>query len=119
MKEKVSAILNLMKLMNVKVEDLVIYNGEIERNGKFPLEVFYSDRTRSFDISHYQEDNRHPLGIIINAFFNFDLFDRASIAVLGEEINRQRAHHCYNFKFNQVALESTYVYVIPVYELKH
>ena len=66
MKEKVSAILNLMKLMNVKVEDLVIYNGEIEQSGKFPLEVFYSDRTRSFDVSHSQESKRHPLGVIIN-----------------------------------------------------
>lgn len=66
MKEKVSAILNLMKLMNVRVEDLIIYNGQIEQSGKFPLEVFYSDRTRSFDVSHSQESKRHPLGVIIN-----------------------------------------------------
>ena len=66
MKEKVAAILNLMKLMNVKVEDLIIYNGQIEQSGKFPLEVFYSDRTRSFDVSHSQESKRQPLGVIIN-----------------------------------------------------
>jgi len=63
--EKVSTILNLMKLMNVKVDDLMIYDGSIEQSGKFPLEVFYSDRTHSFDVSHSQEDKRHPLGVII------------------------------------------------------
>ena len=64
-KEKVSAVLNLMKLMNVEVNDLIIYDGSIEQSGKFPLEVFYSDRTHSFDVSHSQEDKRHPLGVII------------------------------------------------------
>lgn len=64
-KEKVSAVLNLMKLMNVEVNDLVIYDGSIEQSGKFPLEVFYSDRTHSFEVSHFQEGKRNPLGVII------------------------------------------------------
>lgn len=66
MKQKVRALLNLMKEMGVTINDLVIYDDSIETTGKFPLEVYFSDQTRSFDVEHYYKGkHRTPEGVII------------------------------------------------------
>lgn len=64
MKEKVEAILKLMEVMGVSIEDLQVYR--LKTTNKFPLEVYYDDKTKSDDIAYYKEhQNRHPIGIVI------------------------------------------------------
>ena len=73
MKQKVRALLNLMKEMGVTINDLLIYDDSIETTKKFPLEVYFSDQTRSFDVEHYYKGkHRTPEGVIIsNTVFRF------------------------------------------------
>ncbi len=53
--------------MNVTISDLSIYDDSIESTKKFPLEVYFSDKTRSFDVEHYNKGTqRIPLGVIID-----------------------------------------------------
>ncbi len=66
MNRKVRALLNLMKEMGVTINDLLIYDDSIETTKKFPLEVYFSDQTRSFDVEHYYKGkHRTPEGVII------------------------------------------------------
>ena len=65
MKEKVQAILRLMKVMNVTINDLQLFD-DIEATKKFPLEVYYDDQTKSDDLEYYKKGlKRSPVGIVI------------------------------------------------------
>ncbi len=66
MKQKVRALLALMKEIGVTIDDLVMYDDSIETTKKFPLEVYFSDQTRSVDVEHYYKGkHRTPEGVII------------------------------------------------------
>ena len=67
MKEKVQAILKLMKVVGVTIEDLQVFNDSIESTKKFPLEVYYDDKTKSDDLEYYKKGiGRCPIGIVIS-----------------------------------------------------
>ena len=66
MKEKVQAVLRLMEVMGVTIKDLQIYDDSIENTKKFPLELYYNDGTRSFDVDHPKGTDSYPIGVIIN-----------------------------------------------------
>lgn len=69
MKKKVKLIFDLMEQLGVSLEDLRIYDDSIEATGKFPLEIYYRDKTRSFDLEYYydgQDKGRFAFGVIIN-----------------------------------------------------
>lgn len=66
MKEKIQAILRLMEVMGITIKDLQIYDDSIENTKKFPLELYYNDATRSFDVDYPKGTYRYPLGVIIN-----------------------------------------------------
>ena len=66
MKEKVEAIFKLMEVMGVTIEDLQAFNQSIEAAKKFPLEIYYDDKTRSDSLEYYNKrGNRYPIGIVI------------------------------------------------------
>ena len=52
--------------MGVTIKDLQIYDDSIENTKKFPLELYYNDGTRSFDVDHPKETDSYPIGVIIN-----------------------------------------------------
>ena len=66
MKEKIQAILRLMEVMGITIKDLQIYDDSIKNTKKFPLELYYNDATRSFDVDYPKGTYRYPLGVIIN-----------------------------------------------------
>lgn len=66
MEEKVQAILKLMEVMGVSIDDLKVFNRSIEATKKFPLEVYYDDKTKSDDLEYYKKGlERCPIGIVI------------------------------------------------------
>ena len=66
MKEKVQAILRLMEVMNITINDLQVFDDSIEATKKFPLEVYYDDQTKSDDLEYYKKGlGRCPVGIVI------------------------------------------------------
>lgn len=67
MKKKVKTILELMEQLGVTIGDLQVYDDSIETTKKFPLEVYFSDRTKSYDVDYYYKSvHRTAVGIMIN-----------------------------------------------------
>lgn len=67
MQDKVDLIYKMMRYLGLSIDDLIVFDRSIDLTGKFPLEVYFSDKTRSFDVKHsFDSDDRTPIGIIID-----------------------------------------------------
>ena len=67
MQDKVDLIYKMMRYLGLSIDDLIVFDRSIDLTGKFPLEVYFSDKTRSFDVKRaFDSDDRTPIGIIID-----------------------------------------------------
>lgn len=67
MQDKVDLIYKMMRYLGLSIDDLIVFDRSIDLTGKFPLEVYFSDKTRSFDVKYaFDSDVRTPLGVIID-----------------------------------------------------
>ena len=69
MEEKITTVLQLMKLLDITIEDLNLY-FDIKKTKKFPLPVFYSDQSQSASLDYYENNkDKMAVGVIINKTF--------------------------------------------------
>lgn len=59
-------LLGLMEALGITPDELLAYDESIKRPARFPLDVYYSDHTKSSSMSHLSaKQNRVPIGVVI------------------------------------------------------
>ena len=68
MNENTITVLELMKRKSATIDDLQASDDSIEATGKFPWEVYFSDKSISCDVEHYcKGEQRIPIGVVIGS----------------------------------------------------